>query len=363
VIERLIVPNLEAARSDDSHVPALLARQLAALEYAGAALTIHDSRAAVHLVETFDSPKLDPAIRRWASRPSSSKSGDKRIPPSAIGLLAVTVDLTAIHDIITRVVPERERGKLKNLETVLTGVFLGQDFVTRIVPALGPAVLAYIDAPADEPKPTSARGDDWLFPLVMLVELGDTPGPSEKPATDPHPGIAMAVENALRTVLALMTLDDKRAEGRLRLVDQTIAGVRVTGLDPAIPFAFAVDRGRSQLVLATSAAAVARYLESGARHDQPASIDRFRAAASAAFDTFLSIDLQAAGRALGQHRNRVIAHLSARNQRPPAEVSGDLDHLLQISRLFQSVFIGTRIEPDASAAHQTVSLFFSQPKK
>jgi hypothetical protein len=343
-------------RTDDDRALAFLERQLTAVDYAGAALTIQESGATVHVVEAFDAPKLDPSIQHWAAHPSSSPTADHPIPPSAIGLLSASIDLSAIHDLVTSVIAVRDRSKLEKFETVLTGLFLGQDVVRRILPALGPKVVAYLDAPADDPKPAPDRADDFLFPLVAIVELGREPAPAQ-------PSVAAALENALRTFFALMALDDKRADGRSKLVDRTINSVRVTGIDPPIPFAFAVDHAHNQLVLGTSAAAIARYLEFRSKPSGPSTVNRFRPAAFSAFETFLSIDLHAATRAIDRHRDRVIATLSARDKRPPADIARDLDHLFQVSRLFQSLFIGSRLEPDASAAHQTISLFFSESKK
>ena len=61
-----------------------------------------------------------------------------------------------------------------------------------------------------------------------------------RPPTSPP--LSAAVDNALRTVLAITALDEKRANGRSRITSRAIAGTTVTTLDPPIRFAYAVDK-------------------------------------------------------------------------------------------------------------------------
>jgi hypothetical protein len=259
---------------------------------------------------------------------------------------------------------------------VLTGLLLGQDFRTRFLPRLGPGVLAYLDSPSDGDEtfphagPTAGRRRAWLFPLVVVVGFGDrskgsaAPGegrhgadPSEKSAV----AVATALENALHTVLALMALDEKWGQGRSRITTRTAGGATVTTLDVPGPFAYSVDPARGRLVLGNSAGAVARYLESSS---DPAAGKRFRGFRAAAFpdaDTFACIDLDALTRVAARRGDAMVQALAARQHRPAADVKGDLDQVLALARLFEAVFVTSRLEPDATAVHHSLGVILRDP--
>ena len=76
---------------------------------------------------------------------------------------------------------------------------------------------------------------------------------------------AAAIENALRTVLALAALDEKRNNGRSQIITRPVADANVTALSAPTPFAYAVDDAGSRLILGTSPEAVAHYLEAASK--------------------------------------------------------------------------------------------------
>ena len=72
--------------------------------------------------------------------------------------------------------PDEDQPKLKNLETVLTGLLLGQDLRTRILPQLGPGVIAYVESPPDgfdqgRAGTTPASAPSSPFAQVLVVSL------------------------------------------------------------------------------------------------------------------------------------------------------------------------------------------------
>ncbi len=104
-----------------------------------------------------------------------------------------------------------------------------------------------------------------MFPLVTVVDLaGDAGAPKPDPRQAGLPTVAVsdALENALRTLLSLLAMDEKRGQGRAGIATVEAAGASVTTLSTPIPLAYAIDRTGGRLVLGSSAAAVARYLES-----------------------------------------------------------------------------------------------------
>ena len=370
-IGRLLAAAPRPAKPSDARLMAMLERYLAAVDYAGAALVWNDRAIVVHTVETLDPSKLDPWLRRWAGGTRRLDPALERVPSTALAVASAHVDALALYDALSRLVPDEDGPKLANIETVLTGLLLGQDLRTRVLPRLGPGVLAYLDSPSEteeggaagaEPSP----GSSWPFPLVVVVSLGrDEQGasqaggapPKEASAQEPAPvTVAAALENALRTVLALTAMDEKRNQGRSRILTRVVAGATVTTLDFPIPFAYAVDGAGSRLVVGTSADSVARYLESSS---DPKAGERFRRLQAAAFpgdETFFCVDLDALNKLAGRHRDRLVQSLAARKQRPAADVDRDLTQVLALARLFEAAFVTSRFEPDATTVQRRVGL-------
>jgi hypothetical protein len=356
-IERFLAAAAAGARKPtDVRVAAVLQRYLAAVDYAGAALVWDAGAIAVHSVETLEPARVDPWLRRWAADARPWNPALRRIPPTALALASAPVDLSALREAVFQIVPEPEHTRLGNLEAVLTGLLLGQDFSTRILPCLGPGMVAYLDATiesAEAPEnsgPAARRG--WLFPLVVVLGFTEEPG---RTAASGRVGItvAAALENALHTVLALTTLDEHRGGGRARIATRDVAGATVTTLDVPLPFAYAVDRVHGRLVLSTSAGAVTRYLEGSYAGVRSGGFWGLQAATFAGFETFLCIDFDAVTRLAGQYRDRLVLSLANRQKRPVTAVAADLEHLLTLARIFRAAFFASRIEPDATAVYRT----------
>jgi hypothetical protein len=371
-IERFLAAAAEARKPTDIRIAGVLQRYLSAVDYAGAVLVWDADAIVVHSVETLDPSRVDPWLRRWAADTRPWNPPIRRIPSTALAIASAHLDLTALREAIFQLVPEPEHTRLGNLEAVLTGLLLGQDFRTRILPCLGPGMVAYLDATsesteaADNSGPTARGG--WLFPLVVVLGFTEASGASRPAGDGGPPGraaasgpatvtIAAALENALHTVLALTALDEHRGGGRARIATREVAGATVTTLDVPLPFAYAVDRVHGRLVLGTSAGAVARYLECGSS-DANASggFWGLQAAAFAGFETFLCIDFDAVTRLSDRYRDRLILSLAHRQKRPVAAVEGDLEHLLALVRLFRAAFLASRIEPDATAVYRAFGI-------
>jgi hypothetical protein len=187
---------------------------------------------------------------------------------------------------------------------------------------------------------------------VLVLSLGDAPiGQEPVPNT-----VAAAVDNALRTVLALTALDEKRAQGRSRIIARIVAGAAVTTLDTPIPFAYAVDRAGNRLVLSTSADSVVRYLEGSSNPKAGERFRRFQATAFPEAETFLCVDLDALNGLAGRHRDILAQTIATRQNRLVADVNRDLDQVLTLARLFQAAFLTSRIDPEAAVVHHSAGL-------
>ena len=354
--ERLLAAGPRPSKPSDARIMATLGRYLAAVDFAGAALTWNDESIVIHSVETLNPSLLDAWLRHWASDTRRVDPTLVRVPPTALAVASGHVDALAFFDAIAQIFPDEDQPRLTNIETVLTGLLLGHDVRNTVLPGLGPGVLAYLDTPLDteeqgrapDSKPAAVAG--WPFPLVMVVSLGGGSGPGGSGA------LAAAVDNALRTVLAITAMDEKRAEGRSRIANRAVAGTTITTLDPAVPFAYAVDRARGRLILSTSPDAIARYLETSS---DPKAGDRFgqiRAAAFADAATYACVDFDALETLAGKHRSLLVQTLAARQKRSVDEVDRDLSHVLAMARLFRAGFITSRFDADATAVHRSVGL-------
>jgi hypothetical protein len=368
-IERLLAGVPRPNEQSDPRVVATLERYLAAVDYAGAALTWNDDSIVIHTVESLNPSLLDPWLRRWAADARRADPTLEHVPPSAVAVAFGHVDGTAVLDAITQIVPERDQARLANFETLLTGLLLGQDLRAKVLPLLGPGIIAYLDAPTDADDRTTPPGSkiapaaSWPFPGVMVISLGEKSDPVvSAAAVPPKATAAAAIDNALRTVLAMVAMDETRAEGRSRIATGVIAGTSVTTLDPPIAFAYAVDRIRDRLVLSTSPAAVARYLEHAGDQNAGSSFGRSRAAAFADATSCACVDFDALGLVVAGHRDRVIRALAARQNRSIADVDRDLAHALALARLFRAGFMTSRIDADATAVQRRVGLLIHEPR-
>ena len=148
-IERLIAENPRPSKASDARILAMLERYLAAVEYAGATLEWTDSGIVLETVETLDRSKLEPWLLRWADNDLRPDATLARVPATTIAVASGHVDAPAFYEALCQIVPDEDQPKLKNLETLLGGLLLGQDLRTRILPRLGPGLIAYVEAPPD----------------------------------------------------------------------------------------------------------------------------------------------------------------------------------------------------------------------
>jgi len=373
-VARLIAASARPRNPAEGKMLAVLERYLAAVDYAGAAVVWSDGSLKLHTVETLDPSKLDAWILRWAGDSRQFDPLLGRLPPTALALIAVHVDATALYDAIRMIIPDPDQPKLANFETIVSGLLLGQDVKARILPRLGPGAIAYLDAPDDvlqevansqqkQPRPSP-------LPLVLVVGM-EGRGGQPPPAGERRQGaaaaqaqwatVADALDNALRTLLALLALDPDRTQGRAKITTRTVAGVAIQTLDFPISFSYAIDRSSGRVILSTSTDAIARYLEHATDLRSGARFRRFQAVGFSNAQTFGCIDLEAINRLASRHRDRLVQSLAARQDRPIADVDRDLAQVQALARLIDAVFITTRIDPQATAVERSIGVILHAP--
>jgi hypothetical protein len=343
-----------ASKPSDVRVKEMLERYLAAVDYAGAAFDWSEGGIVASAVESLNPSQLDPWLRRWANddRPLDPKL--LRVPYTTVALASGRLDAVSLLEALALLVGEVDQPKLANFEVLLTGLLLGQEVRTRVLPQLGPGIVAYLDSAADLGQGVLDVGavpaKSSPFPLVIAVSVNGESGTSSPAST------LDAIENALRTVLALSALDEKRGQGRGRITTRLVGGAAVTTLDIPIAFAYAIDRANHRVILSTRPEAVARYLECSSDLSAGQFFRKLQMTAFPRADAFGCVNLDAFSEWAGKHRVRLTQALAARQNRPVAAVEGDLDHVLALAQLFRAGFVTSRIEADATAVHHCIGL-------
>lgn len=328
-------PLLRLASAGDADEPAsiLLRRYLEAVAFAGAALEWRDGPI-LHVHEALDPGRLDEPLRRWAARSGGAEALVRRMPPTAPVLAAGHVDFSAVGDLALGLVPQAGRDRAETALTALQGLFLGLDIRAEILPRLGPGVLAYVEAPAD-----GSAG----FPIVVALGLAGSP--------EDRPSLGAAVQNALRTVLALTALDAKSGP-RVRLASREVRGVKVTSLvGGPRPISYAVGPGF--VAFGSTPEAVGTFAGEPAAGGNPA-LDRLREAYFPGAGTYACADLEALHRLASARRDDLVRRMAA--DRDAASARRDLDAALDLIGLFRAAFAASRMEPDATAVHRALGL-------
>ncbi|AGA29665.1 hypothetical protein [Singulisphaera acidiphila] len=340
-LEMQIAASPKPAKPLDERLAVMLSRYVDALEYIGCAIELRGASSdrgagiILHTEEGINPDKLPLWMKRWAARPSIDPPLD-RVPNSALGVASAHIDFEALEDVLRSMTPSSGQRRLDNLLLGLSGVMLGRDLRTEILPKLGPAVFAYLATTVDS-------GQGQGFSYVLSVALKGEPGKN---------GVAAALENGLRTFFALYALDEKHDHGQLEVESREIQGVSITALSPTSPFAFAFGQGR--LVIGGIAEAVA-----GAIHSEASTNRRFSQLRATYFpqaETFLCIDLEKVRTFAESHRTAIARRLALRNEKTVENAQRELDLALALMGEFRDLFVTSVITPDARSAHRMLGL-------
>jgi hypothetical protein len=344
-IERMRAAEPKPRTLAEERVSELFARNLAAVEYAGAALEWREGFL-LQTRETIDPKKLDASLLAWSHRPAGTTVPlVERVPRSALALAAGRVDFGSIFDSLTSLVPEDERLQLDNSLTILRGLLLGQDLRQEVLPFLGPGLLAYVD----EPESVGVR--DVRVPLVLAVNLN---------GEALQRGASEAIDNALRTLMAIYAADPKRKSMRLRVESRDERGVRLTTLAGSRPvFAYAIEHG--MIVLGTSTEAIVGYLAGQAQAGGDSRFARFRAAYFPEAQSFAFADLPRLHEAADSHRDGLARRVAAKHNRPEIEARHDLDQVLDLIHLFKGAFVTSSIDASFTSVHRAIGLLARDP--
>lgn len=346
VLEAMLAASSKPSKPRDERLAAMLGHYVGALDYIGGAVEWRPEAGAngaaviLHIQESIDAEKLPLWLRRWAARPAGP-STPRRVPAGALAAASFHVDFPAFEEMLRAITPSPGQAKLDNLVLVLSGLMLGRDLRTDILPKLGPALLVYLE------EATSAESPTRLAVVASLEGVDAKPGS----------GVAPALDNALRTLLATYALDGKHGKGQLRVETQPVPGGTLTRLSPSSPAVYALAQGR--LLVAKSDQALARALAANfpsAQHFGEIQANYFDGA-----ETFLYADMVGLHRFAGAHRPAIAKRLAAKNRTTVPNARRDLDQALALMALFRDGFVTSRFADDARSAHRMIGLTIRVP--
>ncbi len=311
-----------------------------ALRYVGLSVEWKDGLL-VHTRESLDPSKLEGWLKQWLTRKSAPTELLRKIPQTAVALSSIQFDFSAIADYLDGFVPENDRWQLENILTAVRGIALDQDVRKAVLPALGPRLVAYADG---FDYPSKGAG----VPMVAALGLASGNG---------APQVAASVRNALRTMLAVIALDNSRRGAQLHLNTTQVDGQEVTTFGNArVYLAYSVLP--DQLVVSNNPGAAVRYIKSPPTDWlDSAGAGKLSVAGSLAY-----VDLAALAELATRHRDG-LAKRSAQRRGGSIESAGDdLDQAIALARLFRCVFFTTTAAPDASTVSRTFGLLAANTK-
>jgi hypothetical protein len=322
----------KSGHPDDDRAAEILGRYLRTVEGIGLALEWRDG-VLLHVHEAYDPKAIDPRLVQWTKSGTTPDGLARRIPASALAAAAAPIDFAAAYDALVEHVPSTDRPRLDVVTDALRGILLGRDLRAQILPRVGPAVVAYLDAPSE---------GAGRLPLVGAVELRDEPG---------ERGVASALDNALRTLLCLYALDPKHGATAVRVESRQAGPLRVTALGgPNAPFAYGI--GPDFLVVGTSADAVARF----GTAEPDARLAPIKASFFPDARAYAAVDVTRLTRWARARREPLSRRLAAARGVTPEAAARDLDGALALLGLFDAAFAAVAVDPGFEAVHQTFGL-------
>jgi hypothetical protein len=335
LLERLMTDGSPASKPSEDLMPKLLARYLGAVSQLGFAVQWHDGLV-IHSHEVLDPEKLEPWLKRWLTRAPSTPTSPAKIPESAVALVSANIDFEAVAEAAHELIPESERASFANLKLAAQGMLLGHDPMTWLIPRLHRGVLIYLDV---EPNPTARPS----FPWVAVVGWSNRAGLDD---------LAGPIDNALRTLFALVAVDPKSREAQLKVETRPSGEARLTCLTRGNRTIMAYRSDPDQLAIGNSADAINR-LASGPSNTTLAEI-RSKHVADA--ETFAVVDVQKLVREVKRLKEPIAQKLAARSHRPVNATERDLGQLIDLASLFRAFTFSTITSKDATEIHRTLGL-------
>jgi hypothetical protein len=326
------------AKEGDRRVLEAASSYLGAVRYLGVSAEWRNGLF-LHEEDLVDPSRLPASLARWGQASAPPDPALLRVPASALVVASASADVPSLFDALLALKLGDDRERQDTVRQALNGLLQGLDVHDDVLPRLGPGAVAYIERPARPREGVS------ILPAVVSFQVGPSPESGRA---------AGAVENALRTMLALHALGPKGTAAKLHFDPRTADGVRIVCLGPTTPFAFALHHGR--LTVGTSAGAVERAIRAA---DDPQAGERLARARAAWFpkaESFFVADLGGIYRFADPIRPQIARRVAARQKRPEDDAARDLDEALALIHLFDVAFFTSQIEPGFTSVRRRLGL-------
>ncbi len=321
-LERMIA----ASATPGDPAPDAVRSALSAVESAGLSLLWREGPV-VGLFAAIDPAKLPPSASSWATRGSSLAS---LAPKTALAVASTSLNVSAIVEAALKLVPPAAKPKLDAALLAASGLLMGRDARADVLPKIGPGVLAYVVPPTGP--------DDARFPVVFAVELAD--------------GLAPAVENAARTMLALSALDPARPGSRIVATERSGRTVwTLRGPDRT----WSVGARPGLLAFGDDPDAVAGLLAAPADRSN-AQVAEVKRRFFPDSGTFVLADLERIGREAASRQAFLARALARRRGSDGGQAAADLDRATELLGLFRIGFLAGSIGPEFRSVRATAGL-------
>jgi hypothetical protein len=251
--------------------------------------------------------QLPAAARKFLAEAAKPSELWERFPPDAMLATAGRFDLPALVEVVQAFLPAELNQSMKDSLDRGFGATLGHDFLTDVLPFVGPDWGVCISAPPSDDKA-------WFPQMIyaLRVQPGDKKPPVDQTTLDAvnfFAGVAVLSHNSAKDAKPLSLKSVKQDKVEVRFLT---GGDLPLGLEPA----FALDNG--YLVLASSPEAIRRF-----HAVSPAKLD-------AADVPLLRMSFKAVRDYLKERRDPIVAAVAEKNQIDKQEAAKKLDGLLAV---------------------------------
>jgi hypothetical protein len=270
------------------------------------------------------------------TRPPSALVSIATVPSTAVAVFSANLDFESLADAVIGQIPEADRASLANFKLVAQGLLLGHDPLTWLLPRLGSATMAYLEVEANpEARPS--------FPWVAAVGWQSREGLDD---------LAGPIDNALRTLFAMVAFDQKSREASIKVETRPLAEGRLTSLLKGARVLLAYRTDHQRLVLGNSAEAVARF----ATGPPNPTLVELRAKYAAEAETFALVDVERLVGEIKRLQSPIARRLAAKSHRPVEATERDLGQVIDLASLFRAFAFSTTTSKDATEIHRSMGL-------
>ena len=256
------------------------------------------------------------------------------VPRTAIAVAAWRWDLPGLFDVMLSYLPEADRPRAEAAQAAIQGLLMGKNLRSEVLLALKPGGLAYVDIPEPHGMPA----------LVATIDVMD------------RPEVSAALENALRTVAALSSLDKERKQGPIRIETSDRDSLRVTRLANGTHSPCFASNA-NHFVIGSNEVVVRHVLTKPSRPvNGNTSLERLRSLFFPNSQGFLAADLVALHRYALANRETLVRGEAETRGGKTNEAAREFQRVLDLIEPFEGAFASWDRGADGRSLHQVIGL-------